>query len=285
MAGQGERNTTKSPSVKEYQLAGGKIWIAELEDDGQPKAFRAVGNAPEITITVNTESYEHDSVQEGAPAQDMSTIISSAASMGFGLENWSAENMALFFSGDASAYTNPGVLGFDDVSQVLPGSVEAYGTYQIKDASGNLVFGITATNALDLKSTNGTPATLTIVTDYTIDANAGTFTLTDSAEVQTMVSGNEGIRGTVTADGTATDVDLVTVLSNVEKDVALRFELINANNSNKKSYYDVHKLSLAANGDASLISAEAGAMPMTGQVEVNDFYPNRIDIRTPLTQV
>jgi hypothetical protein len=273
------------PSTKVYLGGGGKVFLAALQEDGTPGAFRKVGNTPEFTITVNTESYEHNSTQDGAPAQDLSVITDSGASVGFTLENFSAENLALFLLGEASEYTNPGIAGFTGGTLCADGALEALGYYQILDTNDDPVFGITTTNAIDVATTNGTPVTLTEDTDYTVDANSGMVHVLDTAAVQTAISGSEGLTVGLTADVAATTVDLVTVLTDVEKDLVLKFQGINYGDAGKTTYYEFHKVSLAANGDANLISTEAAGMPMTGQVEVNDAYTNRVDIYTPATQV
>ncbi len=285
MPGVGRQNSGE-PSPLEYNLGGGKVFLAELEDTGQPKNFRKVGNTPEFTVTVTTESYEHFSTQEGTPTQDLSVIINSGGSVGFSLENFSAENLALFLLGESSTYTNPGIAGFTD-SPFVPasaGAIVKFGYYQVANAAGNAVFGITSTNSLLVKTTNGTPVTLTLDTDYTVDALSGMIKILDTAVIDTAIAGDEGLTCTLTADAAATVVDLVTMLETIEQDFALRFEGVNAADSSKNSYWDFHKLSLASNGDANLISAEAGALPMTGEVEANDFFTNRMDVYTPVTQ-
>jgi len=285
MAGVGQQSSNGEPSVAEYQLGGGKVFLAELAAGGLPKTYRKVGNTPEFTVTVNTESYEHNSTQEGAPAQDLSVIIDSGGSIGFTLENFSAENLALFLLGEASDYTNPGIAGFADAVIVADGDIEVTGYYQIRTTAGAPVFGITAVNAIAVSTTNAAPVLLTLDTDYTVDANSGIIHLLDTSVIDTAISGVEGLTCTLTADAAATTVDLVTMLSDIEKDVALIFEGINAADSNKRTLYHFHKISLAANGDANLISAEAGALPMTGQVESNDAFAERVDVYTPVTQV
>ena len=285
MPGVGRQSSNGEPSVLEYNLGGGKVFMAELAAGGLPKTMRKVGNTPEFTVTVNTESYEHNSTQDGAPAQDLSVIIDSGASIGFSLENFSAENLALFLLGLASDYTNPGIAGFTDQVIVADGDIEVTGYYQIRTTAGLPVFGITSTNAIAVSTTAGSPVLLTKDTDYTVDANSGIIHLLDTSVIDTAIAAAEGLKCTLTADGAATTVDLVTLLEDIEKDVALLFEGINAADSNKRTYYHFHKISLAANGDANLISAEAGTLPMTGQVEANDAFDKRADIYTPVTQV
>lgn len=283
--GVGRQSKNGEPSVTEYQLGGGKVFLAELATGGLPKTYRKLGNTPEFNVTVNSESYEHSSTQEGAPAQDLSVIIDSGGSINFTLENFSAENLALFLMGEASDYTNPGIAGFTDAVVVADGDIEVTGYYQIRTTLGAPVFGITAVNAIAVSTTNAAPVLLTLDTDYTVDANSGIIHLLDTAVIDTAISGVEGLTCTLTADAAATLVDLVTMLSDIEKDVALIFEAINAAHSNNRTYYHFHKISLAANGDANLISAEAGALPMTGQVEANDAFTERVDVFTPVDQV
>ena len=286
MPGVGRQSSNGEPSVLEYQLGGGKVYLADLAAGGLPKTFRKVGNTPEFTVTVNSESYEHSSTQDGAPAQDLSVIIDSGGSIGFSLENFSAENLALFLLGEASDYVNPGIAGFADAVLVVDGDIEDAGYYQIRTTLGAPAFGITSANAIVVETTNITPVPLVVDVDYTLDANSGIIHLVAaSAVVATAIGANEGITVTLTADAAATTVDLVTMLSDIEKDVALIFEGINAADSNKRTYYHFHKISLAANGDANLISAEAGTLPMTGQVEANDAFSERVDVFTPVTQV
>ncbi len=283
MPGVGKQNAG-DPSVLEYNLGGGKVYIAELETTGFPKNFRRVGNTPDFTVTVNTESYEHNSTQEGAPAQDLSVIVDSGGSIGFSMENISAENLALFLLGSSSSYTNPGIAGFSAFQFVADGSIVIGGYYPIRSAAGP-VFGITSTNSVVVRTTAGSPVTLVEDTDYSVDANSGLIKILDTASIDTAIAAVEGLDVSLTADAAATLVDLVTMLDDIEKDVAIRFVGINASDSNKETYYDFHKISLAANGDASLIASEASTLPMTGQVEVNDAYTKRVDVYTPLTQV
>ncbi len=284
MPGVGRKSNNGEPSVTEYNLGGGKLYLAELATGGLPKTFRKVGNTPEFTVTVNTESYQHNSTQDGAPAQDLSVIIDSGASMGFILENFSAENLALFFLGVASDYTNPGIAGFADQVIVADGDIEVTSYIQIRNTAGDPVFGITSTNAIAVSTTNAAPVLLTLNTDYTVEAVTGIIHLLDTSVIDTAISGSEGLTCTLTADAAATKVDAVSILSDIEKDVALRFVGINASDDNKLSIYDFHKVSLAANGDAGLITAEAGTLPMTGELEANDAFTNRADVYTPVTQ-
>lgn len=289
MAGVGIRNTAGVPDVKEYHIGGGKMFIAEILASGLPGAFRHVGNVPEITMTVSTDQYEHMSSTTPVPVQDLSVITKVNANMKFKLENKNAENLALFFLGDATAYTNPGIAGLSAVTLVAEGALEKNSWYQIvKGGSGtdksNPVFGISSTNAIALITTETVPVSLVKDTDYTVDAVTGMVFIKDTAKITTCISANKGINVTLTADAAATLVDKVAVLSDTSKKVAIRLVSYNSSDNNKVTIYDFHKVSLAADGDTSMITSEVSGLPMTGGVEDNSAYTNRVDIYTPITQ-
>lgn len=284
--GVGIQNTTGVPDAVEYHIGGGKLYIAELLTSGLPGGFRFVGNVPEITMNVSTESYEHLSSTTPVPVQDFSAITKVTGSGKFTLENKNAENLALFFLGEASTYVNPGIAGLADVVMVAAGAgnLVKNSWYQIRNATGDPVFGITSTNNIVLKTTNATPVTLTKDTDYTVDANSGMVFIKDTAPITTAISGNEGITVTLTADAVATVVDKVAVLSDTSKKVAMRLVSINSADDDRVTIYDFHKVSLAPDGDTNMITTEVSGLPMNFQLEENSAYTNRVDIYTPLTQ-
>lgn len=286
MPGLGLRNTTGVPDVKEYQIGGGELFIAELLSSGLPGGFRHVGNVPSITLNVSTEQYTHESSTTPTPVQDYSAITKVNGAGKFNLENKNAENLALFFLGEASAYTNPGIAGLADVVMIAAGAgnLQTNSWYQIRNAAGSPVFGITSTNDIVLKTTNGTPVTLTKDTDYTVDALRGMVFIKDTAPITTAISGNEGITVTLTADPAATLVDQVAVLSDTSKKVAMRLVQINSGDSDKETIYDFHKVSLAPDGDTEMITTEISGLPMSFELEENTAYTNRVDVYTPVTQ-
>jgi hypothetical protein len=164
------------------------------------------------------------------------------------------------------------------------GNLKTNTWYQIRNAAGAPVFGITTTNNIVVKTTNGTPVTLTKDTDYTVNATEGMIFIKATAPITTAISGNEGLTITLTADAAATAVDQVKVLSDTSKKVAMRLVSINSADDDKLTIYDFHKVSLSADGDTNMITTEVSGLPMAFQVEENTAYDNRIDIYTPTTQ-
>jgi hypothetical protein len=284
--GVGLQNTTGVPDAKEYHIGGGELLIAELLTSGLPGGFRFVGNVPEITVNVSTETYEHLSSTTPTPIQDFSAITKITGSGKFALENKNAENLALFFLGESSTYVNPGIAGLANVSMVAAGAGNIIKNtwYQVRNAAGDPVFGITSTNAIAIKTTNASPVTLTKDTDYTVDAVRGMVFLKATSPITTAIAASEGLTVTLTADATATVVDKVAVLTDTSKKVAMRLISKNSADDDKITIYDFHKVSLAPDGDTNLITTEVSGLPMNFQMEENSAFTNRVDIYTPITQ-
>lgn len=275
-------NRTGVPSTQEYLLGRGILQWAELDSAGMPKAFRDIGNVPELTITSNTETYEHYSSREGLKQRDLRIVLQQDLTMGFIVENINFQNLAAFVSGTASDYINPAIAGFADKRIVADGAVEALRYYMIHN-EGDPVFGITSVNAISVKSTAGTPIALTKTTDYTVDEVSGMIFLKDTATVQSIIAAGDGLQVTLTADAAATTVDRLAAMAAGELNVAIRFISVNAETT-KKCIYDFHKVTLTPDGDFGLISDEVAQLPFTGGAEKSDAFDNVADFYFPVTQ-
>lgn len=283
--GVGLQNKTGVADSKEYHIGGGKLYIAELLSSGKPGAFRHVGNVPELNITVGTETYEHKSSTTPVPVQDFSAITSVTASGKFSLENKNAENLALFFLGEAQAYTNPAIAGFGTPTEVFlvpagAGNLQKNSWYQVLDGDGKPCFGLDKTK-LALTTTNVSPETLVEGTDFVTDEVTGMIFIKDTSNITDAATAGEGIKIVVTADAQASTVDQVAVLADTAKKVAMRLVSINSADDDRVTIYDFHKVSLAADGDTNMITTEVSGLPMSFQVEENSAYDNRVDVYTP----
>jgi len=275
-------NTTGVPSVNEYLIGRGSMQWAEMDSTGLPVGYRDIGNVSELTITSSVETYEHFSSRAGLKVRDLRTILQQDLTLKFSVENINFQNLAAFSSGTASVYTNPAIAGFADKVIVKAGDLEVNSYYMIHSA-GAPVFGITSTNAIAVKTTNATPATLVKDTDYTVDAVSGMIFVKSTATTLASVAAGEGLAVTLTADATATTVDKIAALTETDITVAVRFIGVNAE-TGKKVIYDFHKVTLTPDGDFSLISDEAAKLPFTGAAEASDAYANTADYYYPVTQ-
>lgn len=277
-----QKNTT--PDTSTYVLGRGKLYFAEIDGTtGMPLGYRFVGNVPEVTATVESENYEHFRSTQGLRTKDLDIIIQQSVNWTAALENMDKENMALFFSAEEDlTFVNPAITGFSTQILVIDGALESEATggkwYQILDATGQLATGITATNNIDLASTNGTPVTLTEDTDYIVDAPTGKVFFLDTSPIQTIISGSEGVTATLTADAAAEATAKLGAGSKGETNVAIKFELINAQTDKIEMIFELHKAGVTSNGDAAFISDEVAQLPISIAVEQNDAFDDPMTI-------
>jgi len=286
-SGVGKINDSGVPAATEYLVGGGEVMLASLTSAGMPKSYRKIGNCPTVSMGVTSETYEHMSTQGAIPIQDASVPISMASVVKFECENLSADNLAAFFLGDAAAYTNPAKSAGTDVVQIANADIVKEAWYQIHDANGDPVFGITAVNSLVLESSAGTPQALTITTDYLVDAVGGKFFLNDSANVDTIIAAGatDGkIQATWTLDAAASDVDSVQGMTSSVQNVAMQIKSKNAIEDGEVIEYHFHKVNLSPDGDLGIIGTEAAKMGFTAQIQSNAAFDNNFDVYRVKTQ-
>ena len=271
MAKQGFRSTAE-PTTKEYALHGGKVLFSYLDSNDKMLGMFDMGNCPEVTLTVDAETYEHFSVREGKQTQDMSAVIQQSSSVAWTVENGVFENLQLFFAGKNEAFTNPTVAGFADAVMVVPGNLKVNAWYQVVDANGKPCFGISTTNAITVDTTNGTPLELVVDVDYKVDALGGMVFIMDTTDTQAAVTAGEGITTTLAADVSGISVDNLAILAEDQIKVAVRIEQVDAVTGEVR-YLDMHKVGVSSNGDLPMISpTEVAPIPLTGELEKNSNY-------------
>jgi hypothetical protein len=276
-----QQNTT--PDTSTYVLGRGKVYFSEIGSDNLPVGYRFVGNVPEITATVESENYEHFRSTQGLRTKDLDIITQQSINWTAALENLNKENIEIFFSAvEDDAFINPSITGFADLVLVADGDMESAATgglwYQLKDASNEMATGITAVNSIDLESTNGSPVTLVEDTDYIVDNETGRVFFLDTSAIQTIISGSEGVTATLTADAAADPSSKLGAGSKGETNVAVRYEMINAQTDAVEMIFEIPKAGVTANGDAGFISDEAVQLPISIAVEQNDAYPDPMNI-------
>lgn len=277
----GAQNTT--PDTSTYVLGRGKMYFSEIGTDGHPKGYRFVGNCPEVTATVESENYEHFRSTQGLRTKDLDIIIQQSVNWTAALENMNKENMSIFFAAtEDTSFVNPAITGFASQVLVADGNMVSAATgglwYQLYDANHEPAIGITAVNNIALASTNATPVSLTEDTDYIVDTETGRVFFLDTAKIQAIISGSEGVTATLTADAAAQASSKLGAGSSGETNVAVRFELINAQTDAVELIFFLHKAGVSANGDAGFISDEVAQLPISIAVEANDSYDNPMDI-------
>lgn len=274
-----QANTT--PDTATYVVGRGKMYFAEILADGSPDIYRFVGNCPEVTATVESENLEHYRSTEGLRIKDLDIILQTSINWTAILENMDNENLEIFFAAEQdTTYTNPAITGFTGVTLVPDGNMKSAATgggwYQIVDASGEVVAGIDKSN-LTLESTNATPVTLVEGTDYVVMEDVGMVYFNDTTAIQTVISNDEGVTADLSADAGATALKKYGAGSSGETNVAIKFDLINAQTDAVEVSFFLHKAGVTPNGDAGFISDEVAQLPISIAVEANDAYDNVMD--------
>lgn len=275
-------NTTGLPSTEDYNLGRGIVYFAPLSilaDTGLgfPLGYRDLGNAPEFSISLETETLEHQSSRTGLKVTDKEVVISQKVSLALTLDEINFQNLAILLSGESANDTvNAAVIGVPVELEWWIGSVILGEWYDLTDATSN---GVDATSVpigdrlYDIDK--GTvvvvenPTTpLVIDVDYTIDEEMGRIFFIPGGAAG-LVDG-DAIDLTVPAKAGAKGIDEVRALKATSILGALKFIAENPASSDKQTEYQFHKVSLKAEGDFSLIGDEFTQMQFTAVAERNE---------------
>ncbi|MFG0317077.1 MAG: hypothetical protein ACF8XB_07390 [Planctomycetota bacterium JB042] len=261
------KNLTGQANTADYNLGRGKVYFAGIDPStGLPDAsgYRFLGNAPEFNISVEVETLEHQSSQEGLKTVDKEVVISQKVNLALTLDELNFENVALFFSGETGTHTNAAKSTQD--AEILTTSAVLGRWYDLADNDGNRLYDIDDTKLTVEEDPLGTPTPLVKDTDFTLDAKMGRIFLLTTA---TNVAGGDTVGFDYTADATAKDVDEVKALTQTNVAGALKFVSENPSDGDHQSEYQFHQVSLKADGDFSLIGDEFTTMGLTGVAERN----------------
>lgn len=96
---------------KNYTLGRGRIFFARFVDAAAqiPEGFRYIGNTPEFSLTIDSETLDHFSSDEGIREKDDSVPLSVSRTGSFTTDNIDPDNLALFFFGEKLTLTQAAV--------------------------------------------------------------------------------------------------------------------------------------------------------------------------------
>ena len=270
-------NRTGQANPNDYVLGRGRLSAAALDGSGNPRTWRDLGNAPELTLSIDVEDITHVSSRKGARKTDKRIVLETTMNVGFVLDEvQNFENLALWLFGTAAAQSN--TLSFAEWEMIPITEIVVDGTqvrprhYLVRDSSGNRAFDLQSGSNLTLEEAVGTgPVSLTEGVDYEVDVKLGSIFLLDSTNVRTIaVTNGNGINVTLAATGGAANIDQVEALTSSTVIVALRYELENPADADHEVEYLWPKVTLAADGDLSLIGEEFATMTFSGVAEQGD---------------
>lgn len=258
-------NTTGLPNTEDYNLGRGIIYFAPYDSTtGLPLAYRDLGNAPEFSISVETETLDHQSSRAGLKVTDKEVLISQKVSLSLTLDEINFDNLASLLSGVTATHTN--------AIKTTQAQYEAYESvtlgrwYDIRDDDGERAYDLSASSVIVLKNGND-DVTLVENTDYTVDTVMGRVFLLSTA---TKIDDGDPLDMSWSADSGRADPDEVQALTQTSVIGALKFISENPASSDAQTEFQFHKVSLKAEGDFGLIGDEFSTMQFTATAEKNE---------------
>jgi len=280
-------NTSGKHDSRDYLIGRGKLKFALHDANGRPTGFRDLGNAPDFTVGVESDTYEHKSSRSGVSETDLEIAISQDISTSFTLEAANLENIKLFLSGAKSSVavgTNAGEASMTDMHGTSAGNIAEGYWYDIQKMVGSTLTRypkIQDADDFDLELYNGTDSVaLTRDTDYELDLEFGRVFLMPGIAIDP----DDYLRFTLAANAAApTTATKVSGAVSTTVTGALKFISENANSTagdlGQFSEVMIWNVKLTPNGDFNMISDEAAQMQFTGAITAN-VDGDKIDILT-----
>jgi hypothetical protein len=271
-------NVSGVADASDYVLGRGVVMIAPLDANGNPGPFRDLGNAPSFSITGAAQTVEHQSSRHSLALIDRKIVTSQALTCAFELDEvQNFNNLADWLLGDTARAPN----GYADgnaspvvVADDTAGSIAAVlGKHKLLyNDNGVRMFNVLTTD-LVVVTTETIPVTLADGVDYVLDVENGSiFIVADSAKLATAAGANKGFTLQVSAatGSTGDNVDQANAFSKSSLEVAVRFVLENAADNANQSEILLPKVTLASDGDLSLIGKDFATMKFTGSLSPGD---------------
>lgn len=158
-----------------YTLGRGKVYVSRYVGGVAQPHYRYLGNTPEMSLTIESETLDHYSSDNGIREKDDSVPLEVNRTGSLVTDNVNAENVALFFFGDRSVVTQTTVAAApESFTNIIKGHSYKLGITPSRPAGH---FGINPTGFGVTFS--GTPGVDGV--DYTIDYDAGIITFLETS--------------------------------------------------------------------------------------------------------
>jgi len=169
-----------------YTLGRGKVHFARFKTGTQtPDGFFYIGNTPEFSLTIESETLDHFSSDEGIREKDDSVPLEVNRTGSMTTDNIDPKNVALFFFGSDSTVTAVAAPG--EVDALTDVSLDHSYKLGSTTAAPAGAFGITAASVS--AATNPGAVALVEGTDFEVDYDNGIITFLSTAV--NMVEGDD----------------------------------------------------------------------------------------------
>jgi hypothetical protein len=238
---------------RNYTLGKGEVHFARFRENSQTRGgFRFFGNAPDFSLTRQTEMLDHYDSTQGIRNKDESIIIEQNDSGTVNIDNVEPRTLAYFFMGSVATISQTALTEVTDTFGAEPGA-----SYQVGVTPGNPTGHRHLANVSITLTTPSTP--LVEGTDYTVDAEMGLISFLHTSPV---LDGDEQ-EVTVTYDaGESARHQIIAADQQIEG--AMMFRARNPRGPRNDILMPWVKIS--PNGDLNLISEEWMQIPLNLEI-------------------
>ncbi len=238
-----------SNRTPDYVLGRGKVYFARFTSGQTPGPFRYVGNTPEFNLTIESETLDHFSSDEGIREKDDSVALEVTRSGTLIMDDINKDNIALFFFGSTQTVTTVAAAA----QQEIIASVDQGDVHQLGLTTSDRV-GTRGIENFVLNGSGGSP-TYVLDTDYSVDLDRGMLSILEGGGI---------------ADGTANLEANFDIRASTQEQVQSGSEPVEGamrliENNPKGTDRDVFLpyIKLTPNGDYSLKGDEWRQIPLT----------------------
>lgn len=222
-----------------YFSGQGNVFLADRDASGNPTFFRNVGNVPALKLSLSTDVLDHHESQTGSRLEDLHLIKAKKAEIELTLENFSKENLKLLLYGTSSTVTGASVTN------------ESLGTRAVGDIVSLLH---PLTSALSVHDSTGSPLTLILNTDYSVDLVGGMIKILNLGSYVQPFKVNY----------TYATQDVVPAFKQAQTERWLKFVGLNTANANNISYVDLYRVIFDPAADVNLINDDVSQFVLKG---------------------
>lgn len=240
-----------------YYSGQGSVYTSERDPTtGAPLGFLAVGNVPELEISIEVTKYEHKESESGSRAVDLAIVQEKKGTFRMLVENVTLSNLAMGFWGaedTVAAATDV------EVEVTVPAALATTGAgLTIPIGASN----VTAVTLHDTTAQGGTEYTLD--DDFTLDAKYGTITFLVGTGA---LAGGETVFVTYT---TAADTVSMEAFTEDSMERYVRFEGLNTIDGSDDVLVEMYKVQLDPIAGYQLINEEIAQLEITGSLLYDD---------------
>ncbi len=226
----------------------GVVSIAALDTAGvQITPFRPMGNVPGIGLKADVQKGEHRESMSGLNVKDAEWVTGVNVGLTLEVDNFDKAAYALYTSGTLTTKSSVTPV----TGKTLPGGTNLA-------VGDRFDLGAMNVSAVVIKDSTGTPKTLTVNTNYKLDADTGVITITE------LTTGGPFV-GPLKADYTPGIYDEIKGMTTTGGFYALLFEGLNQA-TNKKEKRLIGKVTLPPASELPFISEDAAKATIEGTV-------------------